>query len=314
LDGLAGRFASSGYACLRQTTAPPIDARPSAAIARAIHDASLLPVGVPDPVRGSVVPAPVPTPGRVAVAAACVAADVLVAGGVLVGVHVGVAVQVGVAEAVNVAVGVVGVDVAVGVPVIVAVGVEVAVLVPVGVGVGVFVPVGVAVFVDVGVLVTVAVSVTVGVFVRVGVELAAVVDVGVRPVQSANATPPPPGNITRAAIAIDSATERLITFSISGYPRNSVRPCTRALILQLEDHNSCNSHPVMRDCTTGCAKVPSILVWLSRFSLHNLTVTASASACRCLPAAVDHCSAVAFPVAGEREGATAGPPTNVAAA
>lgn len=206
--------------------------------------------GLPVPVFGSLAPAAVPALGRVAVAAARVA--VLVANGVVVAVHVAVAVHVGVADDVNVAVGVMGVEVAVGVAVIVTVGVDVAVLVPVGVDVFVWVGVGVAVFVAVGVLVPVAVTVRVGVFVSVGVNVAAIVDVGVSPVQSAKATPPPPGNIARVASAIDSAAERRSSFSIA----NPLILCASDDVrhILLNDDNNCTRQRSIRDYTEKCRR------------------------------------------------------------
>lgn len=187
--------------------------RPATAIAIAIHDASKPPAEAPEPVFGSAVPAPVLPAGRVATAAGCVGFAVFVGNGVFVGDGVTVGVQVGVAVMVGVKVGV-AVDVAV------AVDVGVAVDVDVDVAVAVDVDVGVDVLVAVGVFVTVAVSVTVAVLVDVlvgtGVLVTVAVAVGVRPVQSAKATPRPPGNITRAAQAIDSASTRLTDFNMDG--------------------------------------------------------------------------------------------------
>lgn len=187
--------------------------RPAAAIATAIHDASKPLAEAPSPVFGSAAPAPTLLAGRVAVAAGCVGATVFVGTSVFVGD--------GVADGVHVAVGVM-VGVRLGVDVGVFVGVFVGVGEPVGVLVGVFVGVGEPVGVDVGVAepvgVGVAVAVLIGVFVGTLVEVlvATAVFVGVRPVQSAKATPRPPGKITRAAQAIASASTRLTDFNICG--------------------------------------------------------------------------------------------------
>lgn len=190
-------------------------ASPAAAIAMAIHEASEPLAEAPSPVFGSAAPAPALPAGRVAVAAGCVGATVFVGTSVFVGdgvadgVQVAVGVMVGVKLGVDVAV-FAGVFVGVGEPVGVLVGVLVGVGEPVGVGVGVGEPVGVGVGVDVfvGVLVVVPVDVLV----------ATAVFVGVSPVQSAKATPRPPGNITRAAQATESASTRLTDFNIDGDP------------------------------------------------------------------------------------------------
>ena len=191
-------------------------------MASANHEVLPLFVGAPEPVFGSSAPAPTPPTGDVAIAAAFVGATVLVDAGVFVLVGAAVFVAVGVAVQVGVAVDVL-VNVAVAVDVVVAVDVDVGVLVHVAVGVGVLVAVGVSV----GVLVHVAVAVDVGV--DVAVDVAVRVAVGVS-VGQANATPPPPGNIRRAAMASDSATERLMHFVMSRDPPDSGRPRTRVVI------------------------------------------------------------------------------------
>lgn len=194
---------------MRVAAAPPMAVRPATAMAMAIHDASRPLAELPEPVFGSAVPAPVLPAGRVATAAGCVGFAVFVGTGVFVADGATVGVQVGV----DVIVGVrVGVDVDVAVAVAVAVGVLVAVVADVGVLVAVGVDVGVFVATPTGVFVAVPVDVLVGTGVLVSVAVA----VGVRPVQSARATPRLPGNITRAAQAIDSASRRSIALSMSG--------------------------------------------------------------------------------------------------
>jgi hypothetical protein len=202
--------------------------RPAAAIAIAIHEASKPLVEAPSPVLGSAVRAPALPAGRVAVAAGCVGATVFVGTSVFVGD--------GVADGVHVAVGeMVGVHV--GVRVEVAVPVDVGVFVGVSVGDGVVVSVGVGVFV--GVALPVGVGVSVGVLVGMPVDVLVATDVfvGVRPVQSANATPRPPGEINRAAQATESASTRLTDFNMDGDPPVSGGARAR-LRFQPENHTN----------------------------------------------------------------------------
>jgi hypothetical protein len=214
-------------------------ASPAAAIAIAIHEASVPLAEAPSPVFGSAAPAPALPAGRVAVAAGCVAATVFVGTSVFVGE--------GVADGVHVAVGVMvgvrlGVGVGVAVPVDVAVFVGVFVGVPVGVGVFVGVPVGVAVFVTVAV--DVAVPVLVDVLVGTGVLVMVAVAVGVSPVQSAKATPRPPGKITRAAQATESASTRFKDFNMDGDPPVSGGARAR-LRFQPKDHTNRRLRPAL---------------------------------------------------------------------
>lgn len=189
-------------------------ARPMPAMTMANADAPRPPDEPPVPVRGSAATGAMLPAGRVAVAVAAGCVAVLVA--VDVGVHVGVA------EAVRVAAGVIGVDVGVFVGVSVGVFVGVFVTLTVGVFVGVFV--GEFVGTPAGVLVGILVGVSVGVFVGVAVDVlvATGVFVGVRPVQSASATPDVPGSAIHAAAAIDKASAMFSTFVMSAILQNLV--------------------------------------------------------------------------------------------